>query len=153
MSCVGLVSVGNSYAFKLGLWGMAGLEKASLGEGRGEVKGEAVDDLALLKSRGINPGGARGLTPRRGDDDTGVPAPPRGICHGAGDGRRRTVCRTGGGEAGLVDDSRYLHSTSKTAFSIALPTSVVSFFRSSSSLSVFSSSSRLSSWSKGRQIS
>ena len=132
---------------------MAGLEKASLGEGRGDVNGEAVDDLALLKSRGINPGGARGLTPRRGEDDTGVPAPPRGICHGAGDGRRRTVCRTGGGEVGFVEDSRYLHNTSRTALSIALPTNVVSFLSSSSSLSVLSSSSRFSSCNKGRQIS
>ncbi len=58
------MSVGNSYAFKLGLCGIAGLEKASLGEGRGDVKGDAVDDMALLKEDGINPGGARGLTPR-----------------------------------------------------------------------------------------
>lgn len=154
MSCVGLESVWNSYAFRLGLCGIAGLEKASLGEGRGEVKGEAVDDFALLKEDGINPGGARGLTPSRGEDETGVPELPRGIGHGAGDAaRRKTVCRIGGGELGFVVNSRYLHSTSKTALSREVPTRVVSFLRNSSNLSVFSSSSRLASWSKGRQSS
>jgi len=125
---------------------MAGLEKASLGEGRGDVKGEAVDDIARVNDCGTNPGGARGLTPRRGEDDTGVPLLPRGIGHGAGDAaRRRTVCRIGGGELGFVEDSRYRHNTSRTALSRDLPTKVVSFLRNSSSLSVFSSSSRLAS--------
>ena len=151
MSCVGLVSVGNSYAFRLGLWGIAGLEKASLGEGRGEVKGEAVEDLFLLKDDGTKPGGASGLTPRRGEDEIGVA--PRGICHGAGEGRRKTVCRIGGGEVALDEPSRYLHNASRIAFSSDVPTSVVSFLSSSSSLSVFSSSSSVASWRIGRQIS
>lgn len=106
MSCVGLVSVGNSYAFKLGLWGIAGLENASLGEGRGDVNGDAVEDLARLKDCGTKPGGARGLTPSRGEDDTGVAALALLMGQGAGEGRRSTVCRNGGGEVGFVVDSR-----------------------------------------------
>src|SRR4051794_22438600 len=121
---------------------MAGLENASLGEGRGDVNGDAVEDLFLLKDCGINPGGARGLTPSRGEDDNGVAAPPRGICQGAGEGRRKTVCRNGGGEVEFDPDSRYLHNTSKTALSSEFPARVVSFLRSSSNLSVLSSSSR-----------
>lgn len=132
---------------------MAGLEKASLGEGRGEVKGEAVEDLALLKSRGINPGGARGLTPSRGDDDTGVFESPRGICHGAGEDLRMIVCRIGGGEPGFVVDSRNRHKISKMADSRPFPESVVSFCSISCSLSGLSSSSTVSSCSKGRHIS
>ena len=147
------MSRGNSYAFRLGLCGIAGLENASLGEGRGDVKGEAVEDLFLAKDCETNPGGARGLTPSRGEDDNGVAAPPRGICHGAGEGRRKTVCRKGGGEVELVPASRYLHKTSRTAFSNDVPTSVVSFLRSSSSRSGRSSSSIVVSWSKGRQSS
>jgi hypothetical protein len=86
---------------------MAGLEKASRGEGLGDVKGEAVDDnvLFIAKDCGINPGGARGLTPRRGEDETEV-LPPLDICHGAGDGLRKTVCRIGGGEEADVVPSR-----------------------------------------------
>jgi hypothetical protein len=130
---------------------MAGLEKASLGEGRGEVKGDAVEDFVRLKDGGINPGGASGLTPRRGEEEFGVAR--RGIGQGAGEGRRKTVCRIGGGEAAFDEPSRYLHNTSKTAFSREGPTSVVSFLSNSSSLSVFSSSSRVASLRTGRQIS
>jgi hypothetical protein len=130
---------------------MAGLEKASLGDGRGEVNGDAVEDFVLLKFCGTNPGGASGLTPSRGEEEIGVA--PRGICQGAGDGRRKTVCRMGGGDVAFVVLSRYRHSTSKTAFSRELPTSVVSFLISSSNLSVLSSSSSVVSWRMGRQIS
>jgi hypothetical protein len=151
MSCVGLVSVGNSYALRLGLWGIAGLEKASLGEGRGDVKGEAVEDFVLVKACGMNPGGASGLTPRRGEDEIGVA--PRGICQGAGDGRRKTVCRKDDGEVAFDEASRYRQRTSKTAFSREFPTSVVSFLISSSNLSVFSSSTSAASERIGRQIS
>ena len=122
---------------------MAGVEKASRGEGRGDVKGEAVEDFVLLKDCGTKPGGASGLTPRRGEEEIGVA--PRGICHEAGEGLRKTVCRIGGGEAAFDDPSRYLHNASNTAFSSEFPASVVSFLRSSSSLSVFSSSSRVAS--------
>lgn len=117
------------------------------------MNGEAVEDLFLLNDCGTKPGGARGLTPNRGDDDNGVAALPRGICQGAGEGRRRTVCRSGGGDVEPEADSRNLHRTSSTALSNEFPTKVVSFFSSSSSLSVRSSSSRFVSWSKGKQIS
>jgi hypothetical protein len=152
MSCVGLVSLGNSYALRLGLCGITGLEKASRGEGRGEVKGEAVEDFARLNDCGTKPGGASGLAPRRGDEDTGV-VPPLGIGQGAGEGRRKTVCRKGGGEVVLDMPPRYRHKTSRTAFSRELPASVVSFLISSSNLSVFSSSSRVASCRMGRQMS
>lgn len=99
----------------------------------------------------MNPGGARGLTPRRGEEETGVV--PRGICQGAGEGRRKTACRKGGGEAGLTVASRCRQRTSNTAFSSPEPSNVVSFRRSSSNLSVFSSSSRAASCSSGRQSS
>ena len=95
---------------------MTGLEKASLGEGRGEVKGEAVEDFVLLKDCGTKPGGASGLTPRRGEEEIGVA--PRGICQGAGEGRRKTVCRIGGGEAAFDEPSRYLHKASRDRKSV-----------------------------------
>jgi hypothetical protein len=123
---------------------MTGLERASRGDGRGEVKGEAVEDIVLLKDCGTNPGGARGLAARRGEEEMEV-APPRGIGQGAGEGRRKIVCRMGAGEFAFDEASRYLHRTSKTAFSRELPTSVVSFLSNSSSLSVLSSSSRVAS--------
>ena len=131
---------------------MTGLENASRGEGRGEVKGDAVEDFARLNDWGINPGGARGLAPRRGEEETGV-VPPREIGQGAGEARRKTVWRIGGGEVVLDMPPRYRHKTSRTAFSRELPASVVSFLISSSNLSVFSSSSRVASCRIGRQIS
>lgn len=133
---------------------MVGLEKASRGDGRGEVKGEAVEDFALLKDCGTKPGGARGLAPKRGEDDIETAAPPLGICHGAGDGRRKTVWRMGGGgDVALEVPSRYRHRTSRTAFSKGPPDNAVSFFRSSSSLSGLSSSRMLASCRIGRQAS
>lgn len=66
------------------------LAKARRGEGRGEVKGEAVEDLALVKAGAIpKPGGRAGLAPVIVGEATGVT--PRGICQGAGEGRRMTV--------------------------------------------------------------
>ena len=96
--------MGNSYAFRLGLWGIAGLEKASRGDGRGEVKGDAVDDFPLLKDGGM-PEETREVTPSRGEDEAGDEV-PREICHGAGDGLLRTVCRKGGGDDAVVGPSR-----------------------------------------------
>ncbi len=128
---------------------MTGVAKARRGDGRGDPKGDAVDDLARLKVDGTKPGGARGLTPRRGEPESGVPEPR----HEAGDGLRRMVCRMGGGDVAVPPPSRYRHSASKMAFSRAWPCSVVSFFSSSSSLSVLSSSSIVESCRIGRQIS
>lgn len=127
---------------------MAGVAKASLGEGRGDEKGEAAEDLDLVKD-GTKPGGASGLTPRRGEPERGV-ALPR---HEAGDGRRRMVWRMGGGEAAFPTPSRYRHNTSSIALSSEEPVKVVWFRRRSSSLSVLSSSSSVASWRIGRQIS
>lgn len=56
------------------------------------MKGEAVDDFALVKPGGANPrpGGGAGVTPVLvGEEARGVPV--RGICHGAGEVRRMTV--------------------------------------------------------------
>ncbi len=78
---------------------MAGLEKARRGEGRGDVNGDAVDDFARLKDWGTKPGGARGLTPRRGEEEIGGVPAPRDICHGAGDALLNTVWRIDGGDA------------------------------------------------------
>lgn len=84
---------------------MAGLEKFSRGDGRGEVKGEwALEDF-LLKDEGMKPGGTRGLTPRRGDEDAEGPF-ARGICHEAGDALLRTVWRIKGGDEVFVELSR-----------------------------------------------
>ncbi len=85
--------------------------------GGGEPKGEAVEDLVRLKVVGTKPGGASGLTPKRGELDNGVPEPRQE----AGDGRRSIVCRMGGGEVALPPPSRYLHNASRTAFSSASP--------------------------------
>jgi len=95
---------------------MAGLEKASRGEGRGDVKGEAADDFARLPSPGgKKPGGAKGETPSLGEEDTGVLT--RGICHGAGEGRRMVIWRMGGGEDVPAVPSRNFQRTSSTALS------------------------------------
>ena len=138
----------NWYAFRLGLWG-TGTAKASRGEGRGEPNGDAVEDLVRLKVVGTKPGGARGLTPRRGEPESGVPGPR----HDAGDGRRRIVCLMGGGEVALPPPSRYRQSASRTAFSRACPVKFVFSRNKPSSLSVLSSSSMFGSCRMGRQIS
>ena len=70
-----------------------GLANASRGEGRGEVKGDAMEDLARVKAGGAFPkleAGAE-LTPVRGGDPRGVEV--RDDCHGAGEHLRMTVCR------------------------------------------------------------
>jgi hypothetical protein len=132
---------------------MAGLEKLSLGDGRGEVKGELMlDALFRLKDAGMNPGGTRGLTPRRGEEFAEGPF-GRGICHEAGDALRRTVWRIKGGEELFVELSRWRQRISSIAFSKLPPVRLVSFFRSSSSLSVLSSSSMVESRRMGRQSS
>jgi hypothetical protein len=97
----------------------------------------------------MKPGGARGLTPNRGELESGVPEPRQE----AGDGRRRMVCRIGGGEVVLPPPSRYLHNASNIAFSNACPAKLVFTLSNSSSLSVLSSSSMFGSWRIGRQIS
>lgn len=117
------------------------------------MKGDAVEDLFLTNACGTNPGGANGLTASLGDEDRGVATPPRGICQGAGDGLRSTVCRREGGEVAFVPASRNLQRISKIAFSRPVPVKVVSFFKSSSNLSGLSSSSTLLSFSKGKHSS
>lgn len=75
---------------------MCGLEKARRGDGRGEVKGDAVDDFARLKAGGAMPKPGGGFV-------------VRGewlACHGAGDGRRMMVWRLGGGELEELPASR-----------------------------------------------
>lgn len=132
---------------------MTGLEKFSLGDGRGEVKGELMlDALFRLKDAGMNPEGTRGLTPRRGEEFAEGPF-ALGICHEAGDARLRTVWRIKGGEEVFVELSRCRQRISRIAFSRLLPVRLVSFFRSSSSLSVLSSSSMVESRRMGRQSS
>lgn len=131
---------------------MTGLEKFSLGDGRGEVKGELMLDGLFRYDEGTNPGGTSGLTPRRGEEFAEGPF-GRGICHEAGDARLRTVWRIKGGEEVFVELSRWRQRISRIAFSRVLPVRLVSFFRSSSSLSVLSSSSIVESRRMGRQSS
>ena len=131
---------------------MTGLEKFSLGDGRGEVKGELMLDGLFRYDEGTNPGGTSGLTPRRGEEFAEGPF-GRGICHEAGDARLRTVWRIKGGEEVFVELSRWRQRISRIAFSRVLPVRLVSFFRSSSSLSVLSSSSMVESRRMGRQSS
>lgn len=132
---------------------MTGLEKFSLGDGRGEVKGELMPDgLFRLKDAGTKPGGTRGLTPKRGEEFAEGPF-DLGICHEAGDARLRTVWRINGGEEVFVELSRWRQRISRIAFSRLLPVRLVSFFKSSSSLSVLSSSSMVESRRMGRQSS
>lgn len=128
---------------------MVGVANGRRGDGLGEPKGDAVDDLLRLKLEGTKLGGTSGLTPRRGDPDNGV-ADPR---QEAGDGLRRIVCRIGGGDVAFPPPSRYLQSASNIAFSRPWPVRLVFAFSKSSSLSVFSSSSMLGSSRMGRQIS
>ena len=131
---------------------MTGLEKFSLGDGRGEVKGELMLDGLFRYDEGTNPGGTSGLTPRRGEEFAEGPF-GRGICHEAGDARLRTVWRIKGGEEVFVELSRWRQRISRIAFSRVLPVRLVSFLRSSSSLSVLSSSSIVESRRMGRQSS
>lgn len=131
---------------------MTGLEKFSLGDGRGEVKGELMLDVLFRYDEGTNPWGTSGLTPRRGEEFAEGPF-GRGICHEAGDARLRTVWRIKGGEEVFVELSRWRQRISRIAFSRVLPVRLVSFFRSSSSLSVLSSSSIVESRRMGRQSS
>lgn len=125
------------------------MASARRGDARGEEKGDAVDDFARLNEDGTKPGGASGLTPSRGDPDRGVPE----LRHDAGDGRRRMLCRIGGGDVEVPPPSRYLHRASRIALSREVPVRFVCDLKSSSSLSVLSSSSRLTSWRMGKHIS
>ena len=74
-------------------------------------------------------------------------------CHGAGDARRITVARKGGGEVEPSVWSRWRHSTPKTASSRALPVRRASWRRTCSTRSAFSSSGTVGSCSTGRHIS
>src|SRR5690242_17893323 len=105
-SLFGLAPSLNWYALRLGLWGMCGVAKAMRGDGRGEVKGEAVPvwDFARVKAGGAMPKPGGGLTMRGEWLLTGVGA--RFCCQGAGDGRRMTVWRLGGGELEVLPASR-----------------------------------------------
>jgi hypothetical protein len=67
---------------------MWGLEKARRGDGRGEVKGDAVEDFARVKPGGAMPKPGGGCIVL-GEWLTGVGT--RFACHGAGEGRRITV--------------------------------------------------------------
>lgn len=102
-----------------------GLENASRGEGRGEVKGEAVEDLVLIKAGGATPkpGGGAGLDVTPGDEAEGVDE--RCSCHGAGEGRRTTVWRIGTGEEEGPFDSRNRQSASSMVSSRIVPFSEV----------------------------
>lgn len=119
------------------------------GEGRGEVKGDAVDDFAREKPGGATPKPGGGAM--RGEELEGVGA--RATCQGAGDDRRMIVWRTGGGEADELLAPRKRQSESNTASSRALPVSDVFSRINSSSFSVLSSSSSESSCRTGRQRS
>ena len=105
----------------MGLCGM-GSTFPRRGDGRGEVKGDAVRDLG---ARGNPPRGtgkpdwATGLDPVCEGEESGVAE--RAICHGAGEERRMTVCRTGGCEASAMEELRCRQRTSSTAFSRAEP--------------------------------
>jgi hypothetical protein len=129
---------------------MAGVANAKRGEARGEEKGEAVDDFALPKEDGTNPGGASGLTPRRGDPEREGPPELR---HDAGEGLLRMLCRIGGGDVEVPPTSLYLHKASRMALSKDGPVRLVRERKSSSSLSVLSSSSRFASCRMGKHIS
>lgn len=93
-SAFGLTPSLNWYALRLGLCGICGLEKARRGDGRGDVNGEAVEDFARVKAGGAMPKPGGGLMVR-GELLTGVGALL--ACQGAGEGRRITVWRLGGG--------------------------------------------------------
>ena len=128
---------------------MAGVATGKRGDGRGEEKGDAVEDF--VRESGPSPGAAlEGL----GEPtlEVGVPA----LCsHGAGDIERAIVTpRTGGAEDLLSVALFHCHSAPSTASSSALPFSDVgALLSSSSSLSVFSSSPSSPSSSTGLHMS
>jgi hypothetical protein len=74
-------------------------------------------------------------------------------CQGAGEGRRMTVWRLGGGLLEELPASRYRQRQSKTMFSSDFPVRLVSLRISSSNWSVLSSSSSASSCSTGSAFS
>jgi hypothetical protein len=130
-----------------------GCARASLGEGRGEVNGETVEESGgranaprELCTHEVLPG----LVPRFEWGDNGVD--DRAICHGAGDERRITVCRGGGDESGWLR-FRCRQRMSNTAFSKDGPDSVVFARKKSSTFSTCSSSSKSRSWRIGRHFS
>ena len=136
---------------------MAGVATGSLGEGLGEVNGDAVELFALANAgRGPSPGGGCTGVAVLGlgelDSELGVPAR---CIQGAGE-RDRMCCmpRAGGGLDFLSLAAFHLHSAPRTASSSALPLSELGgVLNSSSSLSVFSSSPSFSSFSVGSQSS
>ena len=129
-----------------------GLVKARRGEGRGDVKGEAVEDFALARLEGKpKPCDEAGLAPVSEGEARGVVA--LGICHGAGEALRLTAWRAGGDGTGGFLVSLCRQRAPRTASSSARPLSAVCFRSSSSSLSVLSSSSSASLFKTGRQSS
>ncbi len=75
-----------------------GLVKANRGDGRGDVKGDAVEDFWREKAAGVTKLCVEaGLAPAREGDASGVEA--RGICHGAGEPRLIRWAFRAGGEA------------------------------------------------------
>lgn len=127
------------------------MAKARRGEGLGEEKGEAVEDLVRLKAGGgpPKPGGvAREALGMRGDgEDEGC------ICHGAGEELRMSRVRTVGGEVPPDVASRWRQRMASTAASRALPERLASLRSTSSTPSVLSSSAIDSSCSTGKQRS
>lgn len=130
---------------------MTGVAKAKRGEGRGEPKGEAVEDLVRLKAGGAGPkpgGGCMVALTVRGEGAAERCA--AAVCQGAGDGRLMTVVRMGG-EVEPEVASLWRQRTRSTASSRALPERFASLRSRSSSLSTLSSSGKASSCSTGRQ--
>lgn len=131
-----------------------GWARASLGDGRGDVNGDTVEDkgargrpLREFCNHDVLPG----LVPRFEWGDNGVD--DRAICQGAGDERRITVGRAGGGEESGTVRFRCRQRISRTAFSSDVPDKEVFSRRKSSIFSTWSSSSRDLSWSIWRQSS
>lgn len=122
------------------------MANARRGDGRGEVKGEAVEDLVRVKAGAA----AREALVLRGEAFDGVDERSCD-CHGAGLRERTTVApRIGGGEEVLSFALFHRHSAPNTASSSALPMRLVGPWRKrSSSLSVLDSSSSASSFSTG----
>jgi hypothetical protein len=117
---------------------MKGAESANRGEARGEVKGDAFEDLVrnTAEDEAASPGGGCNL----GEDCDGVGV--RVACHIAGEGLRITVCLEGGGEAAYPEEAlRKRQRASRTVRSSSLPVRVVSDLTTSSIFSTLSSSS------------
>ena len=118
------------------------------------MKGETVEESGALGKFPREPGIQEvlpGLVPRLDAGDMGVDE--RAICHGAGDERRITVCRGGGGEASGIVRLRWRQRISRTALSSGAPDNDVFSRRKSSTFSACSSSSRAVPWRRLKELS